>query len=240
MYLHLGGSLRFLSTSRSVPAALLFLLDLVVLRLVFQNWLGLGWQRLQELPWLWFLVTSHVGDLELLLGKRDAETSADPLAALFLGVVLSKSLTTLITFFLSGGLLLSNRYLPADELVLLVQERHSSLDDLTGLESFGEVSLESIEGNGPVLADLVEAVVDDLPDAGAHADLDQASLLLGVLLGHELRLEHDLLLFLLGFLSALVFGARGRGLLGRGSCVGLVWSGLNKLLALRLPDGGLG
>lgn len=159
---------------------------------------------MQELSGLWFLITSHVGDLKLLLGKCDAETSSNPFAAFFLGVVFSKSLTSLFTFLLSNGLLISYRHLPADELVLLVEERHSSLDDLTSLESFGEVSLEGIEGHSPVFADLVEGIVDDLPDTGAHADLDQTGFLLRILFSHELRLKLDLLLFLLRFLSALV------------------------------------
>lgn len=226
-YLHFGCFWRFLSTSWSVSASFLLFNDLFVLRLFFWNWLGFGRQGLQELSWLRFLVASHVGDLELLLGKCDAETSANPLAARSLCAVFGNRLTSYFILFL-----VFHRYFPADELVLLVQERHSRLDDLASLESFGEIGLESIEGDSPILPDLIETEVDDLPDAGAHTDLDEAGLVLEVLLGHELRLVLQLLLLLLGLLAALVFGARGSGLLRRSCCVRLVRRRLSKLVVL--------
>ena len=64
--------------------------------------------------------------------------------------------------------------------------------------------MECVEGHNPVFLDLVKSEVDHLPDAGSHADLDQAGLLLQVLFCHELHLVLELLFFFLRLLVAVL------------------------------------
>ena len=162
----------FLSTPGSTALAstsllpLLLLVDLVVGFDHLWDRFGLLWQWLQELPWLWLLVASNIGDLEFDFRKSDAEASAHPLLQLLLSIVGD---------ICCHLLLVLAWHVPADELVLLVQERHTRLDDLTSLHSLGEILLEGVEGHSPVLPDLIQWEVDHLPDARPHTDLDETS-----------------------------------------------------------------
>ena len=101
--------------------------------------------------------------------------------------------------------------------------------------------MECVEGHNPVFLDLVKSEVDHLPDAGSHADLDQAGLLLQVLFCHELHLVLELLFFflrlLVRLLASLVFGTRCGRFLRRSSCCSLGWCGVRVLVTFGLPDG---
>ena len=61
----------------------------------------------------------------------------------------------------------------AKQLVFLVEEREPCLDDLSSLQSFRDLKLESIEGDDPVILDLLQSVLDDLANGGVAADLHQ-------------------------------------------------------------------
>ena len=97
------------------------------------------------------------------------------------------------------------------EFVLLIKEWNSCFDDLAGLQSFGEILLEGIEGYRPVFPDLFEREIDDLSDTRPHSNLYKTSLLLGIFVRHQFWLILDTLIPLVS--TTLVFLARSRGLL---------------------------
>lgn len=130
----------------------MWLVILLLLRLI--SWLGRR-QRLQELSGLWLLISCRICDLKLIPRKSDLDTSAD---------ICSLDEFLFAAFFILDALL--NLTSVADELVLLVQERKTSLDDLGCNQNFGYFHLEGIEGDLPVILDLSDRVVDDLTNSG--------------------------------------------------------------------------
>lgn len=135
-------------------------------------WLA-GRQRLQELSRLRLLISCRICDLKLIPRKSDLDARAD--------IRLLDDFLFTAFFILLLGLRLAG---VADELVLLVQERKTSLDDLCCDQNFGYLHLESIEGDLPVILDLSDRVVDDLTNSGGSGNFDQHRLLIFVLLRH--------------------------------------------------------
>lgn len=134
-----------LATTSLLP--LLLLVDIVVRFDHLRDRLGLLRKWLQELPWLWLLVASNIGDLEFDFRKSDTEAGAHPLPQILLAI---------IDDICCHLLLVPAWHIPADEFVLLVQEWHARLDDLASLHGLCEILLEGVESHCPVLPDLVQ------------------------------------------------------------------------------------
>ena len=124
---------------------------LFLLSLLFR----LGWERLQELSWLWLLISSRLCYLQLVPRKSDLDSASN------VGLLHNLFLTCVLVLGLDFSLASVG-----DELVLLVEEWETSLDDLGGDKNFGDFHLESIESNLPVTLDFSDGVVDDLANSG--------------------------------------------------------------------------
>lgn len=119
-----------------------------------------------KLTRLWSLVTSLTLDFELVAREYDRKTRVDPRDGRVLFI------------FVSG---LENHLLGLRKhLVFLVKERHSGLNYLSTLQDLVDVHGEGIDFDLPLVLDLAEAVIDDLPHTTVPRDLDQSSLCLFV------------------------------------------------------------
>ena len=67
-----------------------------------------------------------------------------------------------------------------------MQEILPRLDDLSSLQSFGHLKLESVKGDHPIGLDLLDTIVDNLPNGSALTNLDEYSLGINILFKHKL------------------------------------------------------
>ena len=139
---------------------------LALLEIIFGSILfgrsNLGCRRhwLDKLSRLWLLETSLESDVEFI--SRQAYRNAWAINF------------PLIHFLLAVGILGFHLLctIELDKLVLLVQKRKPSFDDLSSLQSLGHIKLEGVKSNLPFLPDFCQCIIDDLANTGPLTNLN--------------------------------------------------------------------